>query len=86
MRTVNYLKLPGGFSLPAALVTETCHVMHPIAAERENGQAQLLEAAHSWVRSAMTAGEILVEDHIWGNTSMDAVFECKEMIGTFRPN
>ena len=84
MRTVNYLTLPGGFSLPAALVTDTYFLCEISAAPREDW-GPLEDAARRIIRERMTAGVILSERlHQEGNT-LSAQFECRELLGVFRP-
>lgn len=84
MRTVNYLTLPGGFSLPAALVTDTYFLCETTEAPREDW-GPLEDAARRIVRERMTAGVILSERlHQEGN-GLSAQFECRELLGVFRP-
>ena len=84
MRTVNYLTLPGGFSLPAALVTDTYFLCETSDAPRE-AWGPLEAAARRIVRDRMTAGVILSQRlHREGNT-LSAEFECRELLGVFRP-
>ena len=84
MRTVNYLTLPGGFSLPAALVTDTYFLCETADAPREDW-GPLEDAARRIIRERMTAGVILSQRlHREGNT-LSAEFECRELLGVFRP-
>ena len=84
MRTVNYLTLPGGFSLPAALVTDTYFLCETSNAPREDW-GPLEDAARRIIRERMTAGVILSQRlHQEGNT-LSAQFECRELLGVFRP-
>jgi hypothetical protein len=84
MRTVNYLTLPGGFSLPAALVTDTYFLCETTEAPRESWET-LQDAARRIVRERMIAGEVLSERlHREGNR-LSAEFECRELLGVFRP-
>jgi sporulation protein YqfD len=84
MRTVNYLTLPGGFSLPAALVTDTYFSCETTEAPREDW-GPLEDAARRIIRERMTAGVILSQRlHQEGNT-LSAQFECRELLGVFRP-
>ena len=84
MRTVNYLTLPGGFRLPAALVTETRYLCEAEEVPRED-RSELEAAARRIVRERMTAGLILEEDLKPEENRLSAVFECRELIGVFRP-
>lgn len=85
MRKVNYLTLPGGFELPVALVTETYFLCETETAERTGEEETLLDAARRDTREQMIAGEITGEELSFGGNRLDAVFECREMIGRFRP-
>lgn len=85
MRTVKNLKLPGGFELPVALVTETYYLCDTEEAIREDPGALLLDAAREQIRSGMTAGTILEERSSFDGQRLEAVFECRELIGVFRP-
>lgn len=85
MRTVKDLTLPGGFKLPVALVTETYYLCETEEVPRENGGELLLEAARGYARERMTAGIILEEETAFAGGALTAVFECREMIGVFRP-
>ena len=84
MRTVNYLTLPGGFRLPAALVTETYFLCETTEAPREDW-GPMEEAARRIVRQRMTAGTILSERMQREENRLTAVFECRELLGVFRP-
>ena len=84
MRTVNYLTLPGGFQLPAALVTETYVLCETEEIPRETDE-QLTDAARRFVKERMNAGTILGEQLAQEGNQLTAVFECREMIGVFRP-
>ena len=85
MRTVNYLKLPGGFQLPVALVTETYHLCDTEFISREMDAALLLEEARRCVRGMMRSGTILREEITADRDRLRILFECREMIGVFRP-
>ena len=85
MRTVNYLTLPGGFQLPVALVTDTCRLCEETAIPREMTREVLAQQARRYVREQMTAGTILTEELQYADGSLTAVFQCREMIGAFRP-
>ena len=84
MRTVNYLTLPGGFRLPAALVTETYTLCDVEQIPREDW-APLTEAARRCLGERMIAGEILEEALSREGNRLLADFECRELIGVFRP-
>jgi hypothetical protein len=85
MRTVNYLTLPGGFQLPVALVTDTYQMCRTEPVSREMEQDALLRQARRYVRAQMRSGTILREDVRVVDGTMTVVFECREMIGAFRP-
>ena len=85
MRTVNYLTLPGGFQLPVALVTDTYQMCQTEAVSREMDPAELTEQARHYVREQMRSGIILDERVALSGEVLTAVFECREMIGAFRP-
>ena len=85
MRTVNYLTLPGGFVLPVALVTDTYRLCDTQTVSREISAEALLTEARGYVREQMTAGTILSEKYQLSEDGLTAVFECREMIGAFRP-
>ena len=84
MRTVNYLTLPGGFSLPAALVTDTYFLCETADAPREDWET-LQDAARRIVRERMIAGEVLSEDKNREGNRLTAVYDCRELLGVFRP-
>ena len=84
MRTVNYLTLPGGFQLPAALVTDTYFLCETSDAPREDW-GPLEDAARRFVRERMTAGVILSERLHREGYALSAEFECRELLGVFRP-
>ena len=84
MRTVNYLTLPGGFSLPAALVTDTYFLCETTDAPREDW-GPLEDAARRIVRERMIAGEVLSEDKNREGNRLTAVYDCRELLGVFRP-
>ena len=85
MRTVNYLTLPGGFPLPVALVTDTYRLSDETAIPREMTREVLAQQARSYVREQMTAGTILTEELQYADGGLTAVFQCRELIGAFRP-
>ena len=85
MRTVEYLTLPGGCELPVALVTDTYRLCQTQTVPRENTQEELLLAARRYVREQMRSGSILRENVTLTDGTLNADFECREMIGVFRP-
>ena len=85
MRTVDYLKLPGGFRLPVALVTDTYQLCQIETAPRSDSRELMADAARRYVREQMTAGAIRTEEWIFGNGYLTAEFDCRELIGVFRP-
>ena len=85
MRTVKYLTLPGGFTLPVALVTDTYQLCDTQTISREIDGALLMEQVRRIVREEMTAGTILREEVSVVGERLRAVLECRELIGVFRP-
>ena len=85
MRTVHSLKLPGGFQLPVALVTDTYKLCETKTIPREMDVLALLDEARRIAREDMTAGVILREDMTLEENCLRVVFECRELIGRFRP-
>ena len=85
MRTVHSLKLPGGFQLPVALVTDTYKLCETKTIPREMDAQALLNEARRIAREDMTAGVILREDMTLEENCLRVVFECRELIGKFRP-
>lgn len=87
MSEVNYLTLPGGFVLPAALVTEevTYYETASVQADAMSVQPLLEEFTRRYLKQQMIAGRILQEKteivpdgkshRLWGQ------FSCCEMIG-----
>ena len=85
MRTVDYLKLPGGFQLPVALVTDTYQLSQIEKVPRSDSRELMADAARRYVREQMTAGAIRTEEWTFGNGHLTAEFDCRELIGVFRP-
>ena len=84
MRTVNYLMLPGGFRLPAALVTDTYFLCETEQVPR--GETDwLLDAARRKVLEQIRGGVVRRETFTQEGHLLTAVFECREQIGVFRP-
>ena len=79
------MKLPGGFQLPVALVTDTYQLCQTESITREMDAGLLLEEARRRTRADMTAGTILREDVTMEQDCLRVVFECRELIGRFRP-
>lgn len=84
MRTVNYLTLPGGFRLPAALVTDTYYLCETEAAPRGETEC-LVASARRVLRENLKGGSVLREQVTEEGNLLMAVFECREQIGVFRP-
>ena len=85
MRTVKYLTLPGGFQLPVALVTDTYQRCETEEIFREMDQQALEDQARRYVRQQMRSGTILREDSQFTESILTVNYECREMIGAFRP-
>ena len=85
MRTVKYLTLPGGFKLPVALVTDTYRLAETQTVSREIDGEALLREARRYARQQMTAGTILSERLLIEGSAPTVVFECRELLGVFRP-
>ena len=85
MRTVKNLTLPGGFTLPVALVTETYRLCETERVPRPNGADLMADAARRCVLEQMTAGSIQSEEWTAQDGRVTAEFACREMIGVFRP-
>ena len=84
IRTVNYLTLPGGFRLPAALVTDTYYLCETQEAPR--GETDwLLDSARRMLRWELRGGSVLREQVTQEGKLLTAVFECREQLGVFRP-
>ena len=85
MRTVNYMTLPGGFSLPVAVVTETYTLCETEETIRAGEEQKLLDAAARWVRGKMIAGTVETEERYFDGNTLEVEFGCRELIGVFRP-
>lgn len=85
MRTVDYLTLPGGFQLPVALVTDTYLMCETEDVSREIEPEDLMDQARRYVLEQMRSGTIEQEDARFTGGALTVVFECREMIGAFRP-
>lgn len=84
MRTVDYLKLPGGFQLPVALVTDTYYLCDTVA-EPRGETVWLTDAARRTVMERIRGGTVRSEGFTQEEGLLTAVFECREQIGVFRP-
>lgn len=85
MRTVNYMTLPGGFSLPVAVVTETYILCETKESERAGEEQALLDAAARWGREKMIAGTVETEERTFDGNALEVTYGCRELIGVFRP-
>lgn len=89
MTQIRVLQLPGGFTLPVALVVETYTVASQTETERLPGQAEQTLTAQSrgMLLSGMIAGQILGEEAAFarqeGVYSLRTVYTCREMIGRY---
>jgi hypothetical protein len=84
MRTVKYLSLPGGFRLPAALVTDTYYLCETEDVPR--GETDwFAEAARRTVFEQLRGGLVRSEAFTQEENQLTAVFECREQIGVFHP-
>ena len=84
-----FLTLPGGFTLPIALITETCTYTDFSAVENPGDDFSWLEdSCKKYLQSIMVAGEILQEKNIgeFGNEiyTHKGKYVCNEMIGQIR--
>lgn len=86
MTRINQLRLPGGFTLPLALIEETYTVCQTESQQRGQQEAEeaLTAAMQRHLLQSMVAGSILqtrtrteVSEQIWKTT---ASYECREMI------
>lgn len=87
MTQIRYLQLPGGWTLPVALVVETYTVTELTEAGRwEQTAREILETmSQLQTRSTMIAGQILRTETEFdsgdGVYRLNALYECREMIG-----
>lgn len=87
MSEVSYLTLPGGFTLPVALVTEqwSSYEQQTMAVEPEMAQMLLEGFAQSYLQQQMIAGQILQKKQQisqWeGAYCLQGQYACYEMIG-----
>ena len=87
MTQIRVLTLPGGWTLPAALIVETYTVSEPVDAERsvEDAEAMLREAARAGVEHMMIAGLIRSGESAFSDEGMmyrlTLRCQCHEMIG-----
>ena len=87
MSTVNYLTLPGGFTLPLALVTErwVSYDCKPRPVPEEGAETILKDFADACLLGQMVAGRILRQDQAItcrdGVYQLDGDYACLELIG-----
>lgn len=87
MTQIRYLRLPGGWELPIALVVETYTVTELTETERwEQTASEILEeAARARIVQKMTAGQILeASTEVTAGEELyrlTGLYECREMIG-----
>lgn len=87
MTQIRYLELPGGWTLPVALIVDTYTVstFRDISRWEQDAADVLRNVSDDWVNASMIAGEILQSDFSWtledGCYSSESVYECREMIG-----
>ena len=87
MSTVNYLTLPGGFTLPLALVTErwVSYDCQPRPVPEEGAETILKDFADACLLGQMVAGRILRQDQAItcrdGVYQLDGDYACLELIG-----
>lgn len=87
MTQIEYLRLPGGWELPVAIVVETYTVTELTEALRWEVTAnEVLETvSRGQVKQAMTAGEILQTETSFasgdGLFRLTGLYQCREMIG-----
>lgn len=90
MYSVKYITLPGGLSLPVAIVTETWihYEMSASALSEETAEAALSEFSSEYLSGSMTAGQIIQRDETleWseGLCALKGRYACLEMIGKTR--
>lgn len=87
MTQIRYLRLPGGWTLPVALIEET----YTVSELRESGRWEqsareaLTAGAQAQIKQAMIAGQILGMESEFdsgdGGYRLKALYECREMIG-----
>lgn len=84
MTQVIPLRLPGGLTLPAALVVERYTRYETAEVSRGAAEAALEEGARRQLLSAMVAGQILSQESTLnaadGRLTLDCRYECREMI------
>ena len=85
-----YFTLPGGFVLPAALVTEQCTAVTQVTVQtqEDDAQAMLSRLSSGYLLTQMNAGRILSASERFGAGegifTLDAVYACSEMIAQVR--
>ena len=89
MTQVTYLQLPGGWTLPVALVVETYTISQWDAADRweEEANRVLEQCSKAMLAQKMIAGQIIREEMTFfpdgGLYRLNALYECREMIGRY---
>ena len=87
MSTVNYMTLPGGFTLPMALVTERWIRYEPEPRELDEGRAEEILACfmERYLNNQMLAGKVIRREEEFGGSSglydLSGRYACIEMIG-----
>lgn len=90
IKTINYLTLPGGFTLPIAFVTETvtCFNVTDAMRSEQHSRAFLQSYSQQYMKNSMISGKIeSCQEHF---TQSDGVFvmtgryQCNEMIAISR--
>lgn len=84
-----FLTLPGGFSLPIALITETCTYTDFYGVDFQNNDFSWLElSCENYLKSTMIAGEVLQRKNLgaFGDEvyKLNGKYACKEMLGQIR--
>ncbi len=84
-----FLTLPGGFSLPIALINQTCIYTEYNRANNSDGDFSWLEeTCEEYLKSIMIAGDILQKKQIGicddGIYTIKGKYACKELIGQIR--
>ena len=87
MTQIRVLSLPGGWTLPAALIVEQYSVSETVPMERpaEEAEAMLVQAARAELEQTMIAGEIRSAETVSEDTEdtyrLKLLCRCHEMIG-----
>ena len=82
------MTLPGGFSLPIALITETCICYQTQCVELDEPIVQMKKAVTDYLSTDMVCGEILQrKNEVLASEDLFTLsgrFVCREMIGKVR--